>query len=387
MNNHLRLVSFIGVILLGVHFLAFAGVNQSTGIEEVCTYQDQLFTYELRDERGSGVKVEQKLENFYITATSNDGGLTWNTVNEAGSFEQFDVIDTWNCSAFKNPLIDTDHPSIEYRHVPGNAIERSKDRGRSWQVIYELSELDQEVRKHYQLRTIGSAPSVMTGKLLPISTLIDHRTGNVIFAMGHSGVLVLTPDDQWHWASVGNYRLEEITLERALGAIYWEFWMAVALAALIIICGWFYVQDYVGDFRVFWGIIVGWLYWLLFVLVFLPNHHFNYYLLIDGSPILPGSFALLVIPLLIIALKNLIVEFRYYFLPIFPLAFGTGVCFLYPYYQWGLGDISKYGTAQLESTAVTVLIIVIGYIYLTRYIDFKKKVERDKSPFYEENEA
>ena len=40
----------------------------------------------------------------------------------------------------------------------------------------------------------------------PLDVITDPFTGNVVFAMGHEGVVVRTPGDEWHWVSVGEYR-------------------------------------------------------------------------------------------------------------------------------------------------------------------------------------
>ncbi len=40
----------------------------------------------------------------------------------------------------------------------------------------------------------------------PFDAILEPHTGNLLFAMGHEGVLIRLPDNTWQWINVGKYK-------------------------------------------------------------------------------------------------------------------------------------------------------------------------------------
>jgi hypothetical protein len=136
----------------------------------------------------------------YACYSSTDGGLTWSTSNESG---QVLGCPTWYYGQDPSEFIilDPGNASIQYRSNPGERIERSSDGGQIWQVEYELRPTKQAERA-YAFKSSGGNAIIASP---PLDGMADATSGNIIFAMGFSGVLVRQADGTYRSVAVGNF--------------------------------------------------------------------------------------------------------------------------------------------------------------------------------------
>jgi hypothetical protein len=132
--------------------------------------------------------------------SSTDGGLTWSASSESG---QVLGCPTWYYGQDPVELViqDPGNASIQYRSKPGESIEHSSDGGQSWEVEYELRPIQQAARA-YSVKTSGGNAIVTSP---PLDGIVDPKSGNVIFAMGFSGVLVRQANGSYTSVATGNF--------------------------------------------------------------------------------------------------------------------------------------------------------------------------------------
>jgi hypothetical protein len=131
---------------------------------------------------------------------SRDGGLTW----EQEGFDEGGASGSLCNPGYDLPkeLWVPPNGMERYRFNPGETIEISVDKGQSWQVAYDLSQIQWEP---------ASTPAedrqfvVRPG---PLDAMIDPYSGNLLLAMGHAGVLLRLPSGEWRWVKAGQYANE-----------------------------------------------------------------------------------------------------------------------------------------------------------------------------------
>ncbi len=165
---------------------------------------------------------------YYATYTSADGGLTWQ--KQDGPFSNASI-----CGGSQEPgaqkLLAIPGTSIQYRYDTG-VIERSADGGASWQTAYHPPASTQAERAY--ANKASSADDSYTET--PIDALYDPQSGNVIFSMGHQGVLVASAGGAWQWAAVGDYQrraLEQGGLQAHFILLQGELILSAAAALLV----------------------------------------------------------------------------------------------------------------------------------------------------------
>ena len=142
----------------------------------------------------------------FETFFSSDGGLTWQPkrFDHFGIASQFeDVNISGSACSFdkKNHLelwVEPDGQT-RYHFYPGERIEVSVDSGQSWEVTFDLSSVDWEPAYS------PDPEREMIVRPGPSDAMIDRKTGNLLLAMGHAGVLVRLPSGEWQWVEVGQY--------------------------------------------------------------------------------------------------------------------------------------------------------------------------------------
>mgnify|MGYP003604021459 CR=1 FL=1 len=85
---------------------------------------------------------------------------------------------------------------------PGETIEISVDKGQNWQVAYDLNLVQWEPANPSDE---GRQVIVRPG---PLDAMFDAKSGNLLLAMGHAGVLLGLPTGEWRWVKVGRYASE-----------------------------------------------------------------------------------------------------------------------------------------------------------------------------------
>ncbi len=130
---------------------------------------------------------------------TRDGGLTWQQ-------EGFDYGrgsgSASGCSPNKKMPDELWVPpdgQVRYRFHPGESIEISMDKGHTWELAYDLT----------PIRWDPIAPANPDRRVIvqpgPWDAMLDPRSGNLLLAMGHAGVLLRLPSDEWRWVQVGRY--------------------------------------------------------------------------------------------------------------------------------------------------------------------------------------
>lgn len=159
----------------------------------------------------------------YTDFASTDGGESWEEYKEE-----------WGWCERKSPESQAPtqigNEDILIRFEPGSPIEISTDGGSTWQIEYETRPINQ-VMKAYYLKFMSGNPVVESG---PFNAIIEPNTGNVIFTMGHEGVLIRKPDRTWHWVQVGQYQRKEPSLD-LYNLISGEFYLALANGLLTFV--------------------------------------------------------------------------------------------------------------------------------------------------------
>ena len=139
----------------------------------------------------------------FDTFASQDGGLSW---------KQYDLdpvgISGSGCTpsiVLQKELWATPNGLVRYRFEVGQSIEVSYDQGSSWGLAYDLSEVPWEpVGTPDPEREVIVQPG-------PLDAMIDPRSGHLLLAMGHAGILVGLPSGDWHWVRAGRYTLEAVS--------------------------------------------------------------------------------------------------------------------------------------------------------------------------------
>ncbi len=285
---------------------------------------------------------------YYSQWVSADGGLTWQE-------QKLDYYSPTCHDAGEGKVLSIHGTNTEYRYDRG-AIERSDDGGATWQAAYRPPAFHQSERAYYEKTTSADDNYRAT----PIDAVYDPKTGNVIFSMGHQGVLVYTSQGEWQWVAVGPYQrhaLEQGGLRAYFVLLQGELALSVAAALLVF--------STLAGFRLpkKWYLIaklvIG---WLLFVFAagFIPpaisnNSYIN----------LLSYFALLaaVIWAFLSALADAILLFR-----VSRGALGRSALFslwalpayFLPYLLWAANVLPYYYLSALLAAILLALVIVLG---------------------------
>jgi WD40 repeat protein len=137
---------------------------------------------------------------------SQDGGLNW--LLEGFDFSGFSGSDCSPNKTLPKELWVTPDGQVRYRFNPGESVEISTDQGQSWVMAYDLTNFNWEpVTPPEADREVIIQPG-------PLDAMIDPRSGNLLLAMGHAGILVGLPNGEWRWVSAGSYSLEAVSLDQ-----------------------------------------------------------------------------------------------------------------------------------------------------------------------------
>ena len=276
-----------------------------------------------------------------------DGGLSWQTDSSSSDWQ--------NCT-YNNPKQQVTDPlnrDIIYRFNAGAKIERSADQGKSWLLDSSLT-LNSQAQQVYASGRHGQDPLGISG---PLDVIGDPVTGNVLFAMGHDGVLVRKADASWAWSAVGHYDHKELFREGwVFNLLRGEAWLAFDLVLLLL--GTWTVR-LVKTKRKLWIFALGisWLCWGIVTILF-PHA-------LTSSYVLPIPSGLLIVTTLLslpIAIVSAIWLARDASLLLYGLfAAITGFLFFLSYYLWGINLLHDYTMARLFALLSTGVCGIIGF--------------------------
>lgn len=297
---------------------------------------------------------ELRAASSYQSFASTDGGFTWQATNNwpaecaTGSPRALSDWQTLQRSGRSSEIL---------RFRSGEPIERSTDGGQTWQLAYDPP-LVTDAGRAYLLKVHTGNPEYVPG---PLDGIEDPATGNVVFAMGYEGLLVLTPDDQWHWAEAGENRS---TLDFPNLSSFWillggETWMALGTALLLfaaVSLRWLRAPARIVI------LVLAFLAWLGIVWAFPPAVTVGYGTAISALGMLAG--AVLIVPLSVEMAVRLWQRKRDRLAPTALVALVGGIAFLLPYLLWMLGILPSYFTAQVAASLLAAAAWVAGWMTL-----------------------
>lgn len=298
--------------------------------------------------------------------TSEDGGWTWSETL-VSNYQHPEI-----CSDTAiNQIADPNNPNVRYRWQPGGPVERSSDGGATWLTEKLIPEVWQDVRRHYNRPSEDHPAHIYVPG--PVSGLIDRATGNLVLAMSWDGVLVRTISGEWLWRKVSDeyYRADIVVSQRMGGILFYELWLAGALGFLIICSAAIYLRSgWAWDGRLLW-LLMGWIAWLLLTVLRLTEVIPFWNLDGDGWSIALsslGSLVFLAIPQIILALWDLLRNFRRYILPVVGMGLLAAGLFLLPFILWARGTIPPYTTAWVFALLLAGCAVAAAYWGLKRVL-------------------
>lgn len=265
------------------------------------------------------------------TYRSDDGGLTW---------QRSDTEVRLNGRS-ESPYHDWELPREDnhtiYRFVLGERIDIFDIDGTTQLDSYDLSQFNFPVREAYYERQ-ESYNSYMIG---PLDAAVHPETGNLVMAMSLDGVLVITPEGEYIWATVGDYSYTDLTTYDLLPLVQVNM-MSAGLLFLLVISVLIWHQ---GSSCITFSIqIITWLFWLL-VDLFISTDHTAY----------PAYLYAPLIIVFLIQCRPLLIENRRLLVSAGLLSGVVTLLYLLPYVLWLENRIPSYGTAQTFA-----LLLVLG---------------------------
>ena len=295
---------------------------------------------------------------------SEDGGLTWRRVTPSEISSLTKVKCEWFTESWQisNPRDE----QIVYRFLPAEGIERSEDGGQSWHREVNLSW--GKTREFYYKRFRDSEWGRTEMDPGPLDAVIHPSTRNVVVAMGHEGVLVRTPNGEWHWVAVGPY--ERVDLKSAgtiRSLISGELWLALVLFFMALGT----LACHGGQNRLIeYLVVAGWCLWGFIVIAGPAAHYATAGHMVNFSGMITP---LILVSGLLAAPLGLRVLELYHLSPLALMvavvtAASGGVLFALPYVLWSQGGISRYSTATLFALLLAAATVSAGAWYLQRLL-------------------
>ncbi len=279
----------------------------------------------------------------YDNFTSTDGGMTWQPVEEDMEYSCEQAPD----QTIEDPL----NTNTLYRYSPGR-IKKSEDGGKTWRVASEpplANEAEQiyfENHLHERHYSIG-----------PLDAVGDPATGNILFAMGHEGILIRKANSEWQWVAIGDYSPHtHLNYAAIIELLNTEIILAAGFG-LLTICT-LALRLRPDGARIF-VLGLSWIPWLGYVIFSSPA------IGIYPFPFIELNFRILVGIILIGCTLDAII--RIYktrctaLIPIIVTALCGSLLFLLPYGLWSVNIIPKYSYAILISLALGAASLFAGW--------------------------
>ncbi|MHB8133656.1 MAG: hypothetical protein ACYDH1_05440 [Anaerolineaceae bacterium] len=285
---------------------------------------------------------------------SSDGGKTWNPADSVRNLSSPCEINT-NYSDKQMVFTSSDGLMVKFEN--SNQILESRDNGKTWNTSYTFDQYSQAeiaYRKHN-----NSSIDFLPG---PLDVVEDLETGNLVAAMGQSGVLVRTQDGVWQPTAVNNYRPLSRLKENGLAGYFFLLWVEWVMCIFEAI---FLISLFNLPWRKKWWrivkVILAWLGWVL-IMIMSPAIGDSYllgFILVFGIP-LAALWAIFCLVDDINSWKKppTRVWSRYIPLAVFA-AVTSAVCYL----LWGLNVIPSYNLVLGIVMGLTLIFAIIGTIW------------------------
>jgi len=285
---------------------------------------------------------------------SLDGGMSWQLANSDRKISSPCEI---NDAFGENQMVFTSSNGLLVQIKNSNQILESQDNGKTWNSSYtfdQYSEAEIAYRKHN-----NSSIDFLPG---PLDLVEDLETGNLVAAMGQSGVLVRTHNGIWQPVAVDHYRPLSRLKENGLAGYFFLLWVEWVMCILETI---FLISLFNLRWRKKWWriakVILAWLGWVLIMIM---------------SPAIADSYLLGFIkvfgtPLAILwAIFCLVDDINSWKKPptriwsrFIPLAVFASVLSAISYLLWGLNIIPSYNLALGIVIGLTLIFAIIGTIW------------------------
>ncbi len=283
----------------------------------------------------------------YGTYTTADGGLTWTEAQcaECGGFYFGDEL------AQKVTLVDPQDPTRRWTYVQGESIQMSTDGGQTWRtdiVLQPVSEAQQSLVKR-------DGPGVARFIQGPFDATIDPGTGNLIFAMGHEGVLVRLSDGAYRRAAVGQYTPPSSPILRIHTLLLGELILALDLSVVALAFITRRRSAAPGITVIAWLVVTGSIATLLIAPPALSD---SYDALLSGAGITVVTLACLALtPFLIVQLKRHQVQVW----PAIAASLIPSVAFAMPFILWAMNAIPSYRiAATLAAVSCAISMVAVA---------------------------
>jgi hypothetical protein len=290
----------------------------------------------------------------YGCYTSTNGGLSWK-VNEEVQLSDCPDITGEATTAAESVVIQA-QPGVSYSFTPGGDIRRIESQDAAGKVEYQISPVTQ-AQKAYYFKTHTGNPVLVDS---PQDGIFDAASGNVIFTMGHEGVLVRQADGTYQLVQVGPYgKVRTTQLDVLMTILSGELGLAACFGGLVVVVLGLYEEHSLLKKLVSVMAVVVWLFPVFFVPPALTAG--TYVAMLSSISILVAG--LLIFPLVLdeFFMVGILAPDSLLRLSLLVVA---GIClFFLPYLLWGLNLLPDYRVATL------VAIILGGGFILLQYRD------------------
>lgn len=296
---------------------------------------------------GDSLRVEVPYRSSY---ESNDGGSTWQPYTE---------WENYTCPSDQAVMLDENNP-VQYRWTAGEVIERSQDGGATWTVDFQLAPVSEPERAYVQKVNDQNAQYGQG----PFSAVEDPNTGNIVFAMGHEGVLLREPSGAYRWVGIEEYNntiMHAMPPGGQFTLLGGEIFLAVAAMLMA------FSTLALAVHRRWWRIlkvVIGWLIWSFSLFILPPA--------ISSGPYTQMMYVVAIFGALLWGLLCVIEDVigsvrarRWPPKSAYLYSTGVGAAYFAPLLLWAFELLPHYQTAVLIAFALAALICAIG-VWQTR---------------------
>jgi len=158
---------------------------------------------------------------------SSDGGKTWVTADSGRQLSRSCEVN----NEYRNgKKIFTSSTGLMVQFENSTMIRESQDGGTTWTSVYSIPELSQ-AENTFRMRKTPSI-DIIPG---PFDIIEDENNGNLIVAMGQTGVLVRTTDGKWQFADVDVYRTTALLKESGVAGYFSILWVEWVMCLLQVV--------------------------------------------------------------------------------------------------------------------------------------------------------
>jgi hypothetical protein len=286
----------------------------------------------------------------YVAAVSMDGGITWQQLAERpadGCTDQ--AVDVGGVAVL---LADPTQAGVHYRYIRGGqVIERSTDAGLTWRAEYRLGPKYEAAVAYANKKRPGTVVDIP----LPASAVIDSRTGNVIFAMGHDGILVREASGEYIWPIEAQDGRSGFSAAKVPELLIGEGVLAIGVTLL----GLSTLGNRVARTRardIF--LVIGWLLLGLAALATPPALTYGYGIMVEW--VLLTADGLVILLLTVDTLFRVSVRNPHAWPRIVLASCVAGLIFLLPYVLWAFNAIPRYYPAEAIAAALVIAVLLSG---------------------------